>query len=158
MRVTIRCAFSPRVLLHIGRGCLEDVESDFRGLGFELSLEDFASTILKHAEANDEDDKDTCTAEARQERREALVDAICELFAEIDLNGDGTVEWTEFMQHCVDAGLASSKAHSGKPAQCVGGAGRAGRGERDEGEHEEGEREGTRYASRRHLQAMESAR
>eukprot|EP00753_Platysulcus_tardus_P022466 PLAT9620.1.p1 GENE.PLAT9620.1~~PLAT9620.1.p1 ORF type:complete len:1763 (-),score=707.77 PLAT9620.1:73-5361(-) len=38
-----------------------------------------------------------------------LVTKLADLFAQIDANGDGDMEWTEFSNYCVEAGLASHR-------------------------------------------------
>ena len=38
-----------------------------------------------------------------------FVSNLCELFAEIDVNGDGSLEWTEFTSFIVESGAASKK-------------------------------------------------
>ena len=34
---------------------------------------------------------------------------LCELFAQIDINGDGTMEWEEFTSYCVEAGIVATR-------------------------------------------------
>ena len=34
---------------------------------------------------------------------------LCELFAQIDVNGDGTMEWEEFTSYCVEAGIVATR-------------------------------------------------
>jgi WD40 repeat protein len=38
---------------------------------------------------------------------------LCELFEQIDINGDGTLEWDEFTSYCVSQGLANDKKPGG---------------------------------------------
>ena len=38
-----------------------------------------------------------------------LVCNLCELFDQIDVNGDGTLEWEEFTGFCVEAGLVATR-------------------------------------------------
>ena len=40
---------------------------------------------------------------------EKLVQDLIELFYQVDVNGDGTMEWDEFTGFCIDAGLAADK-------------------------------------------------
>lgn len=45
-----------------------------------------------------------------------LVAQLKELFAQIDVNGDGSLEWAEFTEFCVEAGtVASSMKKSNLP-------------------------------------------
>ena len=39
-----------------------------------------------------------------------LVEDLVELFRQVDVNGDGTMEWNEFTGFCIDAGLAMASA------------------------------------------------
>jgi hypothetical protein len=39
-----------------------------------------------------------------------LVEDLVELFRQVDVNGDGTMEWNEFTGFCIDAGLATASA------------------------------------------------
>lgn len=34
---------------------------------------------------------------------------LCELFAQVDVNGDGTMEWGEFSAFCIEAGMAANQ-------------------------------------------------
>lgn len=34
---------------------------------------------------------------------------LCELFAQIDVNGDGTMEWEEFTSYCIEAGIVATR-------------------------------------------------
>ena len=45
----------------------------------------------------------------KKRRKSELVVDLCELFAQIDVNGDGTVEWPEFTSFCVEAGMVASR-------------------------------------------------
>ena len=45
----------------------------------------------------------------RLRRKSELIVDLCELFAQIDFNGDGTVEWPEFTSFCVEAGMVASR-------------------------------------------------
>ena len=38
-----------------------------------------------------------------------LVKDLCELFEQIDVNGDGALEWEEFTGFCVEAGMVASR-------------------------------------------------
>lgn len=49
-------------------------------------------------------------ARLRNLSEQQLVANLCELFAQIDLNGDGSMEWDEFMSFVVDTGL-TAKSH-----------------------------------------------
>ena len=45
----------------------------------------------------------------RQEERVELVSHLIDLFAQIDVNGDGSLEWEEFTSFCIEAGMSASK-------------------------------------------------
>jgi len=54
----------------------------------------------------------------KMRKKSDLVVDLCELFAQIDFNGDGTVEWPEFTSFCVEAGMVASQNVT-KPVKCV---------------------------------------
>ena len=37
------------------------------------------------------------------------VSELCELFAQVDVNNDGTMEWEEFSAFCIEAGMAATR-------------------------------------------------
>jgi len=79
---------------------LERVYDDFKRKadstgGDGLTLDEFVGTCLKNIDS---------TSVSRVE----LVDQLTELFAEIDVNGDAQLEWSEFLGFCADAGSMSA--------------------------------------------------
>lgn len=46
-------------------------------------------------------------------RNTDIATALHRLFHDVDVNGDGSMEWSEFTQHIVDAGMSSSSASAG---------------------------------------------
>ncbi len=44
-----------------------------------------------------------CAMNYKQEEKYDLVHGLCKLFSEIDINGDGKMEWREFTQYVIDA-------------------------------------------------------
>ena len=38
-----------------------------------------------------------------------LVKDLIELFEQVDVNGDGSMEWDEFTGYCIDSGMAATK-------------------------------------------------
>lgn len=62
-----------------------------------LTLEEFVSVITPFLPSEHLDDTE-------------IVSSLCKLFDDVDVNGDGTMEWEEFTGYVVDAGLHTSSA------------------------------------------------
>ena len=60
-----------------------------------LSLEEFVTTLLKYLDYNKEDEV---------EKIEVTLNLI-DLFKEIDVNGDETMEWEEFSNYIIELGI-----------------------------------------------------
>lgn len=73
------------------------INSDFNRLNNQLSKEKFLAVMNKHTEITNESQK--------IEYFEALIDA----FDQIDVNGDGSMEWDEFSNFIVETGIAKQK-------------------------------------------------
>ena len=54
-----------------------------------------------------------CALLYRPEEKYDLVHGLCKLFAEIDINGDKHMEWTEFTQYIIDAVMQGTGAGTG---------------------------------------------
>ena len=92
-------------MLNLNIEKVDRLQSEFEHLGGEggLTLSEFVSTMK------------TCLTEGRvlDEQEEArLVSKLIETFATIDINGDGSLEWTEFTSFIIEMGIAS---HEHKP-------------------------------------------
>ena len=68
-----------------------------------LSMEEFISVMSKAL-------PNTSTTGSRLD--EATVHSLRELFLQVDVNGDGTMEWDEFTGFCIDQGIAATVSHS----------------------------------------------
>jgi len=60
-----------------------------------LTIEQFLKVMLEHLDYN----KDS------KEEVKKITLALVDLFKEIDVNGDGTMEWEEFSNHIIELGL-----------------------------------------------------
>ena len=73
---------------------LEEIKKDFnRSEADGLSLEQFLKVMLNHLGAEYTD-------------KTKLVKELIELFRQIDVNNDGTLEWEEFTNHIIELGTA----------------------------------------------------
>jgi WD40 repeat protein/Ca2+-binding EF-hand superfamily protein len=66
-----------------------------------LSMEDFISVMSKALPNTNDTRLD-----------EHTVHSLRELFLQVDVNGDGTMEWDEFTGFCIDQGIAATVSHS----------------------------------------------
>lgn len=101
---------------------LSDLKRDFKLAGRPLTLLEFVSVMSRYLPLRE-------LGEAR------VVRSLCEFFRQVDVNGDGTMEWGEFTSSIVEAGMrqaGSRSAGSGEaPVEGSGGeGGEGGRGRR----------------------------
>ena len=75
------------------RTCFEEKQKE-RGTG--LDKQEFVGELLRLLKPSDKE-------------RMPLVADLIELFEQIDINGDGTMEWAEFTSYCVEAGLLATR-------------------------------------------------
>jgi len=83
-----------RIMMHLSRDKLQDLQSLWLKYPDGLDLKVFAQLMLDAVECRDDD------------KYELLYGAL-KLFAEIDINGDQSMEWSEFMQFMIDAASAN---------------------------------------------------
>ncbi|KAF0724918.1 hypothetical protein Ae201684_016479 [Aphanomyces euteiches] len=86
-----------------GREAFRAISEEFKtreeALGSEgLPLDDFVEIMLKALPP----------AQSIQEKEEAI-SGLIDLFNDIDINGDGTLEFSEFTSYCVDAGMVATR-------------------------------------------------
>ena len=79
------------ILSHLNYRKLEKISDDFRKNPKGLSLTEYLKVMLKHLP--DVQDKPN------------LVKNLIELFKQIDVNGDETLEWDEFSNHIIELGM-----------------------------------------------------
>ncbi len=80
------------ILSHLNYKKLEKISEDFRKSPSKgLEILDYIKVMLKHLP----DIKD----------KVGLVKNLIELFKQIDVNGDGTLEWDEFSNHIIELGM-----------------------------------------------------
>lgn len=72
-----------------------------------LSISEFVFVMMKFVQSSPLNDEN---ARLRNLAEHQLVANLCELFAQIDINGDGSMEWEEFTSFIVDTGL-TVKSH-----------------------------------------------
>lgn len=72
-----------------------------------LSISEFVFVMMKFVQSSPLNEEN---ARLRNLSEQQLVANLCELFAQIDINGDGSMEWEEFTSFIVDTGL-TVKSH-----------------------------------------------
>lgn len=90
------------VMLLLEAGSLTAVYTDFKAVadaeGRGLTLNEFVTAFLRHVHP-DRYKRDAL----------ALVKQLIEIFDVIDVNGDASMEWSEFVSFCIEAGMAAVK-------------------------------------------------
>ena len=71
------------------------IEKEFAKKEKGLDLDEFVKVMLDHLEYNHDDANE----------RLKITLGLTDLFREIDVNGDGTMEWEEFSNHIIELGL-----------------------------------------------------
>jgi hypothetical protein len=71
------------------------IEQCFHKVGKGLDIKQFCKVMLEHLEYDKQD----------LALRERIALALIDLFKEIDVNGDETMEWEEFSDHIISLGL-----------------------------------------------------
>jgi WD40 repeat protein len=77
---------------------LTHIQNDFLAnekRGEEMNMSRFVATLLPHIHGD-------------ASSRSAIVSGLCDLFAQIDLDGDGNLRWAEFTSFIVDNGMSSA--------------------------------------------------
>ena len=109
------------IMMLLEGGALTAVYDDFRTklieTGDGLSMTEFVKTMFDNIPGIDKFDKGTtvecggawCSFLTLSLAAVKLVKDLCELFEQIDVNGDGAMEWEEFTGFCVEAGMVASR-------------------------------------------------
>ena len=71
------------------------IKKDFAKREKGLLMEEFIKVMLEHLDFD----------QREENGREKLSLGLIDLFKEIDVNGDGTMEWEEFSSHIIELGL-----------------------------------------------------
>ena len=75
---------------------LNELRDIFKAKEEGLNQREFIATLLERLDHTEEEE-------------ELLVADLVDLFAEIDINGDGTMDWDEFTKFCVESGLVATR-------------------------------------------------
>lgn len=86
------------VLAKLTPADLESVHHAFHALGGQLNLTEFVEVMLSHLPKNDWKDQSS------------LISNVCELYSQLDVDGDGIVTWEEMFEFTIDMGRTTSKA------------------------------------------------
>ncbi|CEG37948.1 ef hand family protein [Plasmopara halstedii] len=83
------------------------LRNEFERKGKGLSVAEFVYVMMRFVERSAHTDKKSRLNDLSESQ---LIGNLCELFAQIDINGDGSMEWEEFTSFIVDTGL-TAKSH-----------------------------------------------
>ena len=79
---------------------LNMLRGEFEARQGGLSMEDFISVMSK-----------SLPQTSAERLSDETVGSLRELFLQVDVNGDGTMEWDEFTGFCIDQGIAATAGH-----------------------------------------------
>jgi WD40 repeat protein len=85
------------VMMWLSMDSLTELHKYFEEHGDELSLEEFVTAMLK-----------LCKDHAMGHNEQSMTALLVDLFAQVDVNGDGSLEWEEFSGFVVESGMALS--------------------------------------------------
>ena len=80
-----------RIMTMMSKERLADLENTWEEYESGLSITEFVQLMLNNMNLQSDDEK------------YELVYGSYKLFMEVDINGDGQMEWSEFMQYIIDA-------------------------------------------------------
>ncbi|RHY01577.1 hypothetical protein DYB36_000578 [Aphanomyces astaci] len=102
--------FTMDIMMMIDMAKVGSLRDEFQQKERGLSVGEFVHVMLRFVKGsrNATDDK----SHLHQLTEPQLVAYLCELFAQIDINGDGSMEWEEFTSFIVDTGLESQQPNS----------------------------------------------
>ena len=83
------------IMMLLDTNHLSDIRKEFIDAEDGLELVAFVEAMLKYLSKDDVDEKH-------------LVASLCELFAQVDVNGDATMEWEEFYEYIHEQGMADN--------------------------------------------------
>ncbi|KAG9407339.1 hypothetical protein AC1031_002067 [Aphanomyces cochlioides] len=102
--------FTMDIMMMIDMAKVGSLRDEFQQKDRGLTIAEFVHVMLRFVKGSrgDKDDK----SHLHQLTEPQLVAYLCELFAQIDINGDGSMEWEEFTSFIVDTGLESQQPNS----------------------------------------------
>ncbi|ETW05164.1 hypothetical protein H310_04166 [Aphanomyces invadans] len=102
--------FTMDIMMMIDMAKVGSLREEFQRKERGLSVGEFVHVMLRFVKSsqNAQDDK----SHLHKLTEPQLVAYLCELFAQIDINGDGSMEWEEFTSFIVDTGLESQQPNS----------------------------------------------
>jgi len=80
------------MMMHLSSQSLEMVKQDFVDHGGDLELNEFVEVMMQYQPSS-----------ATEVEELNTVAQLCGLFSQVDINGDGSMEWAEFTSHIVES-------------------------------------------------------
>jgi hypothetical protein len=84
------------------------IQREFQQKDHGLSIAEFVHVMMRFVQSTERGGEENSRLRNLSERQ--LIANLCELFAQIDINGDGSMEWEEFTSFIVETGL-TVKSH-----------------------------------------------
>jgi hypothetical protein len=81
---------------------VSSLRQEFQQKDRGLSIAEFVHVMIRFVQSASQTEENSRLQSLTEEQ---LVANLCELFAQIDINGDGSMEWEEFTSFIVDTGL-----------------------------------------------------
>lgn len=96
---------------------LNDLRAEFDDAGDGLEMEQFVEVMLRKLPKQQDEGRRSVSTQTVvvvplrliSRLSVALTAQLSELFAQIDVNGDGTLEWDEWTSFCVEAGIVATR-------------------------------------------------
>ena len=85
-----------------------DLQLEFQKAQNGLTIYEFIFVMNRFLDAAIKNNDDATSKKLSKMKETEKVSALSELFAQIDINGDGTMEWEEFTSYIVESGLNAS--------------------------------------------------
>jgi hypothetical protein len=99
--------FTMDIMMMMDMDKVSSLRGEFQQKGRGLSISEFVRVMMRFVQSSPDTDENS---RLRNLPELQLVANLCELFAQIDINGDGSMEWEEFTSFIVDTGL-TVKSH-----------------------------------------------
>ncbi|GLE04976.1 hypothetical protein PINS_up013960 [Pythium insidiosum] len=86
---------------------VSSLRNEFQQKERGLTITEFVQVMMRFVQSSERNEENS---RLRNLSERQLIANLCELFAQIDINGDGSMEWEEFTSFIVDTGL-TVKSH-----------------------------------------------
>jgi WD40 repeat protein len=88
------------IMMRMNNEKIKCLKRDFRDRGGELTMVEFIDVMMQYMTAEDEDNEDSKNDKRTEQ---TILRDLVSLFSQIDINGDGTMQWDEFTTFIIDS-------------------------------------------------------